>query len=269
MRYGDEKIPRVLICGHTFCQQCIENLILNNNIRCPTCRRYTSLNAFHQNEVLHFNFLVPNLSLMDALLIRTQINIPDISKLILTNHLIQNSIMQNRVERIIEFPVLRINLCKIKFLLYFTNTIMILYSLGYVALTACFIIGRQIDEDFVKKYTILWICIFLGYVAMSGSVWFFIIKDFLRNLSNKLIKCQVISNFLLFCYLLGINIWAAITIFKGIIEMHAFLYYVLIASISHQAALFIMIIPYWVHRKMTQKLLSYRRRLEMNPDIIF
>ena len=41
--YNDkEKIPRILTCGHTFCQHCLMDLRTSNILTCPTCRQYFS-----------------------------------------------------------------------------------------------------------------------------------------------------------------------------------------------------------------------------------
>lgn len=41
--YNDkEKIPRILSCGHTFCQNCLMDLRTSNILTCPTCRTYFS-----------------------------------------------------------------------------------------------------------------------------------------------------------------------------------------------------------------------------------
>ena len=41
--YNDkEKIPRILSCGHTFCQHCLMDLRTSNILTCPTCRTYFS-----------------------------------------------------------------------------------------------------------------------------------------------------------------------------------------------------------------------------------
>lgn len=41
--YNDkEKIPRILTCGHTFCQHCLMDLRTSNILTCPTCRSYFS-----------------------------------------------------------------------------------------------------------------------------------------------------------------------------------------------------------------------------------
>ena len=41
--YNDkEKIPRILTCGHTFCQHCLMDLRTSNILTCPTCRNYFS-----------------------------------------------------------------------------------------------------------------------------------------------------------------------------------------------------------------------------------
>ena len=41
--YNDkDKIPRILSCGHTFCQNCLMDLRTSNILTCPTCRTYFS-----------------------------------------------------------------------------------------------------------------------------------------------------------------------------------------------------------------------------------
>lgn len=35
-----ERVPRVLTCGHTFCQRCLVDLKKCNILLCPTCRQY-------------------------------------------------------------------------------------------------------------------------------------------------------------------------------------------------------------------------------------
>ena len=41
--YNDkDKIPRILSCGHTFCQHCLMDLRTSNILTCPTCRTYFS-----------------------------------------------------------------------------------------------------------------------------------------------------------------------------------------------------------------------------------
>ncbi|XP_069192195.1 uncharacterized protein [Procambarus clarkii] len=37
--YDDNQLrPRTLLCGHTFCSQCIDNAIKNGQVTCPSCR---------------------------------------------------------------------------------------------------------------------------------------------------------------------------------------------------------------------------------------
>ena len=39
--YNDkDKIPRILHCGHTFCQICLLDLRTSNILTCPTCRKF-------------------------------------------------------------------------------------------------------------------------------------------------------------------------------------------------------------------------------------
>ena len=41
--YNDKsKIPRILHCGHTFCQICLMDLRTSNILTCPTCRKVFS-----------------------------------------------------------------------------------------------------------------------------------------------------------------------------------------------------------------------------------
>ena len=41
--YNDkDKIPRILHCGHTFCQICLMDLRTSNILTCPTCRKVFS-----------------------------------------------------------------------------------------------------------------------------------------------------------------------------------------------------------------------------------
>ena len=41
--YNDkDKIPRILLCGHTFCQVCLMDLRTSNILTCPTCRKFFS-----------------------------------------------------------------------------------------------------------------------------------------------------------------------------------------------------------------------------------
>ena len=35
--------PRLLSCGRTFCSSCLENLLKNNSISCPDCRKTGSI----------------------------------------------------------------------------------------------------------------------------------------------------------------------------------------------------------------------------------
>lgn len=37
--YGDDRLPRTLACGHSYCTSCIDQLIGNKNKRCPDCRK--------------------------------------------------------------------------------------------------------------------------------------------------------------------------------------------------------------------------------------
>eukprot|EP00800_Vazella_pourtalesii_P017111 TRINITY_DN5095_c0_g3_i6.p1 TRINITY_DN5095_c0_g3~~TRINITY_DN5095_c0_g3_i6.p1 ORF type:complete len:954 (-),score=218.93 TRINITY_DN5095_c0_g3_i6:129-2744(-) len=39
----NDKQPRVLGCGHTFCSKCLSQLVAHNTIECPACRKITAL----------------------------------------------------------------------------------------------------------------------------------------------------------------------------------------------------------------------------------
>ena len=40
---SNDKQPRVLGCGHTFCSKCLSHLVAHNTIECPACRKITAL----------------------------------------------------------------------------------------------------------------------------------------------------------------------------------------------------------------------------------
>ena len=47
-----ERTPRGLQCMHSFCEECLKQLIKNNKIICPTCRKPTELK---ENNVKEFH----------------------------------------------------------------------------------------------------------------------------------------------------------------------------------------------------------------------
>ncbi|KAF1759034.1 hypothetical protein GCK72_015494 [Caenorhabditis remanei] len=51
------RVPKLLLCGHTFCARCIDSLTEWNRARCPSCRAVTENadTAIHNNFVLFNN----------------------------------------------------------------------------------------------------------------------------------------------------------------------------------------------------------------------
>jgi len=77
-KYSNEKIPMLLLCGHTFCCDCMKIMMENYSVSCPLCKKMTiiSLGANHSDKFPN-DLLLPNLTLIDALLIRSDIKAPE------------------------------------------------------------------------------------------------------------------------------------------------------------------------------------------------
>lgn len=57
--YDDQaQVPRILQCGHTFCQRCLMDLRTSNMLTCPTCRNLFSPDV---------NQLIKNFTILDFL----------------------------------------------------------------------------------------------------------------------------------------------------------------------------------------------------------
>ena len=51
----DARTPRVLLCGHTFCQSCLKHILSeSNNCMCPNCRKNIATTSVDEIAVNHF-----------------------------------------------------------------------------------------------------------------------------------------------------------------------------------------------------------------------
>ena len=58
LNYMLDRNPRSLLCLHTFCEDCLKQLMSNKKIRCPTCRKITELNSDNVQElIVNFHLL--------------------------------------------------------------------------------------------------------------------------------------------------------------------------------------------------------------------
>ena len=58
LNYMLDRNPRSLLCLHTFCEDCLNQLMNNKKIRCPTCRKITELKSDNVQElIVNFHLL--------------------------------------------------------------------------------------------------------------------------------------------------------------------------------------------------------------------
>ena len=54
---NQDRFPKILPCGHTYCNNCLKGLIKNKKIKCPKCRK--------ENNVKHINNLIKNYEILN------------------------------------------------------------------------------------------------------------------------------------------------------------------------------------------------------------
>lgn len=258
--YTKENIPRALLCGHTFCDSCLQNMVQDNGIICPNCRRITVLSDRYQEPINFTNFLIPNLTLMKALLIETYVKIPKTMRITLVDQL-----NRNLINRALRDPLARYSrrYFKLKFIQYLFRTIIVLLMIGYLAILICFIIGFARKDNLLNYYLSLFVCELIGYSLWVGEIIFMIMLYMLDEFGGISEGILSLAGILTMLYMTGINIWATVDIFSGINEGNTLLFYTLIVCVCHKAGVFLMFIPAKCMDRVEEEVNEYEN------DIIF